>query len=213
MGVLVQDFRYAARTFLRSPAFTATAVITLALGIGANTAIFSLVHTLLLQPLPYRDPSRLIVVWDTYLPQDKSLPMSSKFGVSPPELELWRQQDKIFEETAWYRYVAYELDLTAPGIEALSVRAGFLSANFLRVLGMAPVLGRAFASSTWRFSELLGSTGLSETAHASSSHRKRCAGPAARPSAYGAPAGPSPKHAPVLVLSRCGLMKAVAFCS
>ncbi|HUB80603.1 MAG TPA: ABC transporter permease [Bryobacteraceae bacterium] len=146
MGALVQDFRYAARAFLRSPGFWAVAAITLALGIGANTAIFSLVHAVLLKPLPYREPSRLIVAWDTYLPQDKLLPMFPKIGAAPPELELWRQQHDVFEDTAWYRYVPYEMALTAPGAEALSIHAGFCSTNFLRVLGVMPALGRAFAA-------------------------------------------------------------------
>ena len=144
MDVLVHDFRYAARAFLRSPGFWLVAAITLALGIGANTAIFSLVHTVLLKPLPYRDPSRLIVAWDTYIPQDKLLPMFPKIGVAPPEFELWRQQHDLFQETAWYRYVPYEMALTAPATEALSVKAGFCSTNFLRVLGAAPALGRTF---------------------------------------------------------------------
>ena len=140
------DLRYAARTLLRTPVFALTAIATLALGIGANTAIFSLVHTLLLAPLPYREPSRLVVAWDTYLPQDKFLPMFPKMGVSPPELELWQAQNDIFDATAWYRYVPYELDLTAPNSEALSIRGGFLSANFLSVIGVAPALGRSFTA-------------------------------------------------------------------
>jgi putative ABC transport system permease protein len=145
MDALIQDFRYAARAFLRSPGFVAVAAITLALGIGANTAIFSLVHTVLLKPLPYRDPSRLIVAWDTYLPQDRLLPMFPKIGVAPPELELWRQQRDVFEDTAWYRYVPYEMALTAPNAEALSIHAGFCSTNFLQMLGAPPSLGRSFA--------------------------------------------------------------------
>uniref|UniRef100_Q01ZM6 Permease n=1 Tax=Solibacter usitatus (strain Ellin6076) TaxID=234267 RepID=Q01ZM6_SOLUE len=146
MDALVHDVRYAARAFLRSPGFAVVAAVTLALGIGANTAIFSLVHTVLLKPLPYRDPSRLIVAWDTYLPQNKMLPMFPKIGVAPPELELWRQQHEVFEDTAWYRYVPFEMALNAPGAEALSIHAGFCSTNFLRVLGAAPALGRSFAN-------------------------------------------------------------------
>jgi putative ABC transport system permease protein len=145
MDALVHDLRYAVRTFLRSPGFAAVAVITLALGIGANTAIFSLVHTILFKPLAYRDPSRLIVAWDSYLPQDKLLPMFPKIGVAPPELDLWRQQHDIFEDTAWYRYVPYDLALTAPAAEALSIRGDFCSTNILRVLGVVPALGRSFA--------------------------------------------------------------------
>ena len=156
MGALRRDLRHAARAFLRSPGFAAVAVLTLALGIGANTAIFSLVHTVLLKPLPYHDPSRLIVAWDTYLPQDKLLPMFPKIGVSPPELESWRRQRDIFQDSAWYRYVPYDLSLTAPGSEALSVHGGFCSPNFLRVLGVAPALGAAFADRESPNSVLLG---------------------------------------------------------
>ena len=138
MGNLLQDIRYAFRTLIRARGFAAVAVATIALGIGANTAIFSLVHTVLLKPLPYREPSRLIVALDTYLPQDKNLPMFPKIGVSPPELDLWRQQSDVFAETAWFRFISYDIDLTAAGGDALSVHAGFVSTNLLRVLGVTP---------------------------------------------------------------------------
>ena len=146
MGNLLRDIRYAFRTLIRARGFAAIAVATLALGIGANTAIFSLVHTVLLKPLPYRDPARLIVAWDTYLPQDKYLPMFPKMGVAPPELDLWRHQTDVLEDTGWYRYIPYDIDLTAAGGDALNVRAGFLSTNFLQVMGVPPALGSGFAA-------------------------------------------------------------------
>src|SRR5271154_684795 len=139
MGEIAQDIRYALRTLVRAPAFTGVAILTLALGIGANTAIFSLVHTVILKPLPFRDPSRLITAWDTYLPQ------FPKLGVSPAELELWQQQTDLFEQTGWYRYVSLDLDLTAPGADALEVHATFISPSLLPLLGVAPARGRAFA--------------------------------------------------------------------
>jgi putative ABC transport system permease protein len=139
MRKLVQDVRYALRSLGRAPAFACVAILTLALGIGANTAMFSLVHAVILKPLPFRDPSRLIAAWDTYLPQ------FPKIGVSPAELDLWQQQADLFAQTGWYRYVSLDLDLTAPGAEALEVHATFISPSLLPMLGVAPLRGRAFA--------------------------------------------------------------------
>src|SRR5580704_19572195 len=107
MGKLAQDIRYALRTLARAPAFTGVAILTLALGIGANTAMFSLVHAVILKPLPFRDPSRLIAAWDTYAPQ------FSKIGVSPTEMQAWSEQTDLFEATGWYRSVSKDLTLAA----------------------------------------------------------------------------------------------------
>ena len=135
------DLRYSIRTLARTPGFTAIAVITLALGIGANTAIFSLVHAVLLKPLPFRDPSKLIAIWDTYLPQ------YAKLGVSPPEAAAWQSQTDLFEQTAWYRYVAKDLNLSTPGREAVEVHATCASDQLFPLLGVRPALGRTFAAS------------------------------------------------------------------
>jgi putative ABC transport system permease protein len=137
MGNLIQDVRYAIRTLLRAPGFTLIAVLTLALGIGANTAIFSLVNAVILKPLPFREPSRLIAAWDTYEPQ------FAKIGVSPTQIHAWSEQTDLFEQTGWYRSVSKDLTLTALGSEALTVHATFISSQFLPLLGVAPALGYA----------------------------------------------------------------------
>ena len=111
----------------------------LALGIGVNTAIFSIVNAEIIRPLPFRDPSRLLVVWDTYLPQ------FSKVGISPAELQVWQAQKDLFEETAWYRYVPLDGNLSASGSEPLTVHAEFVSANLFPLLGVSPLVGRNFS--------------------------------------------------------------------
>ncbi len=123
----------------RSPLFTLTVVLTLALGIGANTAIFTVVNSVLLRPLPYRDPARLVAIWDSYQPQ------FAKLGVSPTEYDEWVRQTDIFEEGARYRYVAVGKDSSLTGgREPIHVQPTYVSSSFFSILGVRPILGRAF---------------------------------------------------------------------
>lgn len=137
----MQDFRYALRTLCRTPGFSAIAISTLALGIGANTAIFSLVNAVILKPLPFHDPARLVAIWDTYLPQ------FSQLGVSPSELAAWREQSDLLEDAAWYRYVPKNFNLTAPGREAIEVHAACASDRLFPLLGISASVGRTFNAS------------------------------------------------------------------
>lgn len=125
----------------RSPLFTLTVVLTLALGIGANTAIFTLVNSVLLHPLPFRDPARLVAIWDTYQPN------FPKLGVSPLEYEEFNRQTDIFDEVARYRYVAIgkETNLTGGG-EPRRVQPTCVSSSLFPLLGIQPIIGRAFQS-------------------------------------------------------------------
>jgi len=137
----MNDLKFAVRTLRKSPGFTATVVLTLALGIGANTAIFSLVHAVILKPLPFREPARLIAIWDSYRPQFE------KIGISPAELTAWQQQSDLFSQSAWYRSVPQILPLTSTGSEAVEVHADPVSASLFPLLGAAPALGRPFTES------------------------------------------------------------------
>jgi putative ABC transport system permease protein len=137
----MNDLKFAVRTLRKSPGFTATAVLTLALGIGANTAIFSLVHAVILKPLPFREPAQLVAIWDSYRPQFE------KIGISPAELAAWQQQSDLFSESAWYRSVPQNLPLTGAGGDAVEVHADPVSASLFPLLGAAPAIGRAFTES------------------------------------------------------------------
>jgi putative ABC transport system permease protein len=131
---LRQDLLYAVRTFRRSRGFTAVAVLTLALGIGANTAIFSVVNTVLLRPLPYKDAGRLVWITDFIPRQGNTLVWDSDYFA-------WAKQNQLFEGMA--AYGPAEVTLTGVG-ESERLDGARVTAGFFSVLGVAPMLGRPF---------------------------------------------------------------------
>jgi putative ABC transport system permease protein len=136
---MIEDTRYGLRVLRKSPGFAAVAVLTLALGIGANTAMFSVVNAVLFQPLPFRDPGRLMVVWHT--PPQKSFPGVTKFVVSPANYLDWRDQNHVFEQMSAVGFGQF--NLTGMG-QPESVEGRAVSADFFSMLGVQPVLGRGF---------------------------------------------------------------------
>jgi putative ABC transport system permease protein len=136
MDTFFQDLRYAVRTLRRTPAFTFAAVACLALGIGANTAIFSVIDGVLLRPLPFRDPSSLVMVWETDPSQGRD-----RNVVSPANYLDWRAQNSTFSEVG--SYIDWRANLT--GIdEPVEVARAIATATFFRVLDVAPELGRVY---------------------------------------------------------------------
>src|SRR5580693_10724089 len=105
MTNLGQDVRYGLRVLRKNPGFTAVAVLALALGIGANTAIFSVVNAVLLRPLAFDQPDRLVQVWHT--PPQKSFPGITEFAVSPANFLDWRSQNHSFGRMSAYGYGRY----------------------------------------------------------------------------------------------------------
>ena len=131
------DLKFACRQLLKNPGFTAVAVLTLALGIGANTAIFSVVHGVLLAPLPFPEPERLVRIHETVPARG-----TDRIPVSPPTFLEWRNQSSTFESLSAMAYMGY--NLTGQG-EARRVNAARVSANFFQMLGVNRFKGRAFA--------------------------------------------------------------------
>lgn len=129
---LLQNARYAVRTLLKSPGLTAIAVLALGLGIGANTAIFSVVNAVFLRPLPYPDAERLVEI-------SERNPSSGRMSVSYPNYLDWQKQADVFDAMA--ANAVYDSTLTASGI-AERVPVGYASADFLRALRISPLLGR-----------------------------------------------------------------------
>jgi putative ABC transport system permease protein len=137
METLIKDVRYGIRMLLRRPAFTVIAVIALALGTGANTAIFSVVNAVLLRPLPFNNPDQLVKLWETFLPDGWG-------SVSAANLKDWREQNNVFSEIAAYQGANFNLQGSnhperAPGAE--------VTANFFDALEIQPVIGRGFLPS------------------------------------------------------------------
>jgi putative ABC transport system permease protein len=135
MQTLWQDLRYGARMLLKKPGFTLIAVLTLALGIGANTAIFSVVHTLLLRPLPFPESDRLVVL------AGKGKESLLGGTVSYPDYEDWRARARSFEDMACFLNTGLNLTGVDPPVAASSRRVSW---NFFPMLGVKPQLGRLF---------------------------------------------------------------------
>src|SRR5437762_10233955 len=136
IGDLGQDVRYGLRMLAKNPAFTTIAVLALALGIGANSAIFSVVNAILLRPLPYKNPEQLMMVWEnaTHLGFPKNTP-------SPANFLDWRQQTTVFQGIA--AFAERSFNLTGAG-EPERLDSRRVSANFFDVLGVRTIIGRTF---------------------------------------------------------------------
>jgi predicted permease len=131
---MAQDVRYALRHLQKNPGFAATVVLTLALGIGANTAIFSVVNAVLLQPLPYRDPDRLVFAWGRILDQTTA--------VTAPDFVDWTAASRTLDLAAMTGRGA-DVNLTGVG-DPLRITGARISANYFDVLGVRPTFGRTF---------------------------------------------------------------------
>jgi predicted permease len=136
LETLWHDLCYGARVLVKNRRFTAVAVFTLALGIGANSAIFSVVHSVLLKPFSFAEPEQLVVAWERCL--DQGLP---RMVVSPPNFADWRAQNHAFQDLAAYRQ--QDFNLTGDGEPEL-VRGLRMSASMFSMLGAQPLLGRDF---------------------------------------------------------------------
>src|SRR5438105_461799 len=127
MENILEDARYSARSLSKNPGFAAVAVLTLALGIGANTAIFSVVENVLLRPLPYSQPENLVQIWNTYPPQAPRAPLS------PGDYADWRQQNASFSEMGGYAHISQGFNLTGEG-EPRRVLGSYASAGLFPLL-------------------------------------------------------------------------------
>ena len=132
----MNDLRFALRQLRKTPGFTFIAVLTLALGIGANTAIFSVIYAVLLQPLPYPDGDRIVILTET----DSNQPQIS---VAYPDYVDWKRDNTVFENIAVSRRESFNLS-GLPGRAPEQVPGGLVTGNFFKVIGLQPQLGRLF---------------------------------------------------------------------
>ena len=135
----LQDLKFGLRVLRKNPGFAIVAVLVLALGIGANTAIFSVVNAALLRPMAFRDPGRLVHVW--HVPPPKAFPGMTRFSVSVANYIDWEKQNSVFENMAIFS--GKSMNLTGNGKPEYA-RATAVSASFFSVLGVEPIMGRGF---------------------------------------------------------------------
>ncbi len=137
MDTLINDVRFAVRSLLRSPSFALTAVLALGLGIGSTAGVFSLLEGVVLRPLPFREPERLVTIWDTN--REKSL---THEPISPVTFHDYRGLSGVFQDAAaWWRPQLNLADETGDPIRVSAVEA---SDNLFHVLGVQPAIGRGF---------------------------------------------------------------------
>ena len=139
MRTLLSDFRQALRVFRRAPSFALAVVAVLALGIGANTAIFSIVNAVLLRPLPYDEPGQLVRLF--HIPPQSTFPGQATFSLSPANFLDWQRDSTSFEAMAAYR--GRQFTLTGSG-GAEALRAGVVGPDFFKITRVQPLLGRTF---------------------------------------------------------------------
>src|ERR1051325_1344873 len=140
MNTLIRDLALAARALRKTPAFAITAILTLALGIGASTAIFSVVNAALLRPLPYRDPERLVLVWG-----DMRNRNVKDFPFAPGNFQELRDRATLFQDFAGVS--TFRAPLGGDGVEPEQIRAAQVTTNTLSLLGMRIIRGRNFLES------------------------------------------------------------------
>src|SRR4051812_21480417 len=136
METFLHDLRYGARTLARNPGFACVAVLTLALGVGANAAIFSVVNAVLLRPLPWSQPDQAVMIWSRWTAFDKT-------WVSVGEVNDYRRESRTLQDVA--AWGEGQVNLTGDG-EPERVAAASVTANLFPVLGATPVLGRTFTA-------------------------------------------------------------------
>jgi putative ABC transport system permease protein len=139
MFSLFSDFKHGLRVLLKNPAYTAAPILVLALGIGANTAIFSVVDAVLLRPLPFRDPARLVQVW--HVPPPKSFPGMTEFAVSAANFIDWQKQNHVFDKMAILSGSALTL---AGNDQPEELQGAAVSSDFFSTMQVRPLLGRTF---------------------------------------------------------------------
>jgi hypothetical protein len=139
MDWLLQDIRYGLRSLARSPGFTAIAVFTLAIGIGANTSTFSVIEAVILRPLPYKDPGHLVLLADSGNPEDGGF-LHKDFDVIKSENQTLQDIAEYFRDSGFSR-----VTIAGAG-EPQSVQGAFVTANFFPLMGVSPICGRVFTA-------------------------------------------------------------------
>ena len=139
LEAVIQDVRFGLRVLFKTPGFTVVAALTLAVAIGANSALFSVVDAVLLKSLPYSDPHSLVEIWNTY-------PTLPQAGLSGADFRNWREQASQFVDMAAYRFVSQGFNAAGQG-EPQRLQGTYATSNLFSILGVTPLLGRVFSNS------------------------------------------------------------------